>query len=229
MRVDIERSVVVVKSPRVAQLEAIFDAPLEAKQTVSWHFDVPIESREWSVGLIAGPSGAGKTLVGRALFGDPLTFEWTQAAVLDDFGDLSMSDITKALGAVGFNTIPAWVRPYAVLSIGEQFRAALARALLSGADPIFIDEFTSNVDRQVGQIASYAVQKYVRRRKGMHFVAATCHYDVVDWLQPDWVVEPAVGTVTKPTPDAPLTAGHVARKSVKRIGPAIPITITPHL
>jgi GNAT superfamily N-acetyltransferase len=40
----------------------------------------------------------------------------------------------------------------------------------------------------VAKIASHAVQKFVRR-EGRKFVAVTCHYDVVDWLQPDWILE----------------------------------------
>jgi GNAT superfamily N-acetyltransferase len=53
-----------------------------------------------------------------------------------------------------------------------------------------VDEFTSVVDRQVAQIGSHAVQKHVRRA-GRRFVAVTCHYDVVEWLQPDWVLDMA--------------------------------------
>lgn len=49
---------------------------------------------------------------------------------------------------------------------------------------------TSVVDRQVAQIGSHAVQKYVRRN-GLKFVAVACHYDIEEWLQPDWVIEPA--------------------------------------
>ncbi len=31
------------------------------------------------------------------------------------------------------------------------------------------------------------IGKAVRRQKGKRFIAVTCHYDVVDWLEPDWV------------------------------------------
>jgi hypothetical protein len=39
------------------------------------------------------------------------------------------------------------------------------------------------------------VQKYIRKR-GRQFVGVTCHYDVIDWLQPDWTLEPATMTFT---------------------------------
>ena len=40
-------------------------------------------------------------------------------------------------------------------------------------------------------IASHAVQKYVRKVKGRRFIAVTCHYDVLDWLRPDWIYDPS--------------------------------------
>lgn len=54
-----------------------------------------------------------------------------------------------------------------------------------------VDEFTSVVDRQVAKIGSHAVQKFVRRDPVRRFVAVGCHFDVIDWLQPDWTFEPA--------------------------------------
>src|SRR5439155_19760773 len=56
---------------------------------------------------------------------------------------------------------------------------------LHDALPIF-DEFTSVVDRTVAQIGSAAVAKTIRR-SGKQLVAASCHYDVIEWLQPDWI------------------------------------------
>jgi len=112
--------------------------------------------------------------------------------VIDDFDDrFTIHDVTSVCQAVGFNTIPAWMRPFDVLSNGEQFRVTLARALLerSEQDPVLLDEFTSVVDRQVAKIGSHAVARYARRN-GMQVVAASCHYDIIEWLQPDWVIEP---------------------------------------
>jgi hypothetical protein len=51
---------------------------------------------------------------------------------------------------------------------------------------IVFDEFTSVVDREIAKVSAYAISKAVRRSK-KQFVAVTCHYDVVDWLEPDWV------------------------------------------
>lgn len=179
------------RTPRVMQLEGLFDVPAKAKLEHRWRGGVPLDEKKWNVGLIVGPSGAGKSTVAGQLFKMPKPFAWKAASVIDDFAKgLSMEAITAACSAVGFNTIPSWMKPHHVLSTGEQFRVDLARALLELPDPIVIDEFTSVIDRQVAHIGCNAVQKLVRR-DNRQFVAVTCHHDVEEWLQPDWVLEPA--------------------------------------
>ena len=66
-------------------------------------------------------------------------------------------------------------------------RVELARAMLE-KDFVVFDEFTSVVDRQVAQTASMAINKAVHRT-GKRFIAVTCHYDVLQWLQPNWVFD----------------------------------------
>jgi hypothetical protein len=61
------------------------------------------------------------------------------------------------------------------------------RALLLEETIIVFDEFTSVVDREVAKVSSLAIQKAVRRTK-KKFIAVTCHYDVLDYLEPDWVL-----------------------------------------
>jgi ABC-type iron transport system FetAB ATPase subunit len=189
-KIDIHVESPVPKSARIAQLGGMFDLPKYEKSKLEWHGEVSLDF-DWNVGLIVGPSGSGKTTLARELFGESVDqhFAWSSGAVVDDFsGDYSMQEIAEICQAVGFNTIPAWIRPFHVLSNGEQFRVKLARQLLEGQPPIVVDEFTSVVDRQVAQIGAHAVQKYARRRN-VQFVGISCHYDIVDWLNPDWVIE----------------------------------------
>jgi ABC-type ATPase with predicted acetyltransferase domain len=42
------------------------------------------------------------------------------------------------------------------------------------------------VDREIAKVSAFAISKAVRR-SSKKFIAVTCHYDVVDWLEPDWV------------------------------------------
>ena len=184
-------------SVRARQLEAIFDVPRQETSRIEFKGELPIETFDWNVGLIVGPSGCGKSTLLREVFGGERPLQWDGDSVVDDFDDsLSMEEISTACQSVGFNTIPAWMRPYGVLSNGEKFRVELARRLLESDGNIVVDEFTSVVDRQVAQIGAHAVQKYVRKH-GKRFIAASCHYDIIEWLQPDWIFEPATMTFTR--------------------------------
>ena len=181
-------------TPRVKQLSGMFDVPPSEKLSHHWQGEIPIDEKNWNVGLIVGPSGAGKSSIARQLFGEEKKFDWTAGSVIDDFDKkFPIQDIADICSAVGFNTIPSWMKPFSVLSTGEKFRVDLARRLLDGDEITMVDEFTSVVDRQVAQVGSHAVQKYIRKA-GKKFVAVTCHYDVIDWLQPDWVLEPTTMT-----------------------------------
>ena len=202
-RVDIELESAIARSPRVMQVEGLFDVPEQKTSRASYHFDVPFDDRPWSVGLIVGPSGAGKSTVARHLFGDALIdgYQWPHGkAIVDAFGKHSIDTVVGAPSSVGFASPPAWLKPFSVLSNGERFRVNLARAIVDERPLVAIDEFSSVIDRQVALVASHAVAKAVRAREGKKLVAVTCHGDVVDWLQPDWVLEPHVGTFSWRSP-----------------------------
>jgi ABC-type lipoprotein export system ATPase subunit len=186
------------RSPRVVQVEGIFDIPPAKKATREWDVNLTLD-KPWQVGLIVGPSGSGKSTLARELFGDKLVagWEWPEdRALVDGFpAAMQASEITGLLSSVGLSSPPTWLKPYHVLSNGEQFRATLARTLAEGDDLAVVDEFTSVVDRTVAKIGSAAVAKCVRNT-GRRFVAVTCHYDVEDWLQPDWKYDVAEGRLT---------------------------------
>lgn len=227
----------VVESPvststRARQVCSMFDVPPQEKARLAWSVTVPALDEPWNVGLIVGPSGSGKSSVMRRVYGDMPRLAWGAPSVVDDFPrTLSVQQITEACGAVGFNTIPAWLRPFAVLSNGEQFRVDLARRLVELSDPIVVDEFTSVVDRQVAQIGAHAVQKFVRRT-GRRFVAVTCHYDVIDWLQPDWVLDMATQSYTRRLlqrrPPIECVVGRVPRAAWAMFAPYHYLTATIH-
>jgi ABC-type ATPase involved in cell division len=196
-RIDLIVETPVKQSTRVLQVEGQFDLQRASRREFQIHAELPIEDRPWQIGALIGPSGSGKSTIMRQLYGEPPVQEWDpDASILDGFPkSMTVQQVTAALSSVGFSTPPAWVRPFRTLSNGEQFRVSVARALCSDAAPIIIDEFTSVVDRTVAKVGAAAIAKHVRRDlPGSQLVIASCHEDVTDWLQPDWVYE--TGTQT---------------------------------
>lgn len=189
----IVRESAVNRSPRVKQIEGMFELSAATISHESWSVDLPIDTLDWSIGVIVGPSGSGKTTVARELFGDHIIsgYDWSESeSIVDGFPkSMSIKDVTQVLSSVGFSSPPAWLRPFHVLSNGEQFRVTMARALAENDGTCVVDEFTSVVDRTVAKIGSAAIAKAVRR-SGKRFIAVTCHYDVLEWLEPDWIYEP---------------------------------------
>lgn len=202
MSVKVRVSSKIARSARVTQVESMFDVPPSKRAGREWDVDLPLDEAEWNVGLIVGPSGSGKTTIARHLFGERVIreYDWPAAkAVIDGFpAETPVKEVVLSLTAVGFSSPPSWLQPYSTLSTGEQFRANLARAIVEtpGDDYAVIDEFTSTVDRQVAKVGSHAVQKAVRRA-GKRMIALSCHTDIVDWLQPDWVYQTHTGAFTR--------------------------------
>lgn len=185
---DIVKKSEVKDTFRVKMLENDFD--VKPEHSIE-HFKGEIEiPKKWNIGMIVGGSGTGKTTIAKELFGDDLitNFEWTDEAVVDNMPQgKSMSDIERMFFSVGFGSVPSWLKPYAVLSNGEKMRVDLARALLE-KDFVVFDEFTSVVDRQVAKVACIAVNKAIKRTD-KKFIAVSCHKDIIEWLQPDWVFD----------------------------------------
>lgn len=196
--ISILRESKIIRTPRVMQLEGVFDVAPSQKSVEQWTVNLELP-QEWNVGLIVGPSGCGKTTIAHELFGEYLVKDWKWSkdkSIVDDFSkSMSIKDITGLLSSVGFSSPPSWLRPFHVLSNGEQFRVNMARTLAENKDIAVVDEFTSVVDRTVAKIGSAAMQKTVRKRN-QKFIAVSCHYDIAEWLEPDWMYQPATDEFT---------------------------------
>lgn len=185
---NIIKKIDIDKTFRVAKIMGDFDVKLEHTDE---HFTGNIELPEnWNIGLIVGASGTGKSTIANELFGDCIVknYEYKNKSVIDDMPkNCSVDDISKMFYTVGFGSVPSWLKPYQVLSNGEKMRVDLARSLLE-RDKICFDEFTSVVDRNVAQTACIAINKSIKKLN-KKFIAVTCHYDVIEWLQPDWIFD----------------------------------------
>jgi ABC-type ATPase with predicted acetyltransferase domain len=144
--------------------------------------------KKFKIGVIVGSSGSGKSTLLRK-FGIEEEPQWdSNKSIISHFD--SPDDGISKLGSVGFNSIPSWYKPYNVLSNGEKFRANLARKIKTNA---VIDEYTSVVDRTVAKAASIALSRYIKNNDVENVVISTCHHDIVDWLEPDWVINTDTG------------------------------------
>lgn len=177
---------VVENTFRTSKLMADYDIKAEhSNEVFEGDFDIP---DQWSIGVIYGSSGTGKTTLSKELFGDAYIteYQYSHRSVIDDMPkEINMNEIEKMFYSVGFGSVPSWLKPYNVLSNGEKMRVNLARALLQNEFVVF-DEFTSVVDRQVAKTMCIATNKAIHRLN-KQFVAVTCHKDVIEWLSPDWV------------------------------------------
>lgn len=184
---DIVKKIVPSESFRVNAVRGMFGLQAkEIQEHFSGNFALP---EKWNVGLIVGRSGTGKSTIAKELFGANLVsgYGWTHDNILDDMPKkATIKEIASVLTSVGFSSPPSWLKPFAVLSNGEKMRCEIARAMLEDNELFAFDEFTSVVDRNIAQVSSLAIQKAIRR-KGRKFIAITCHYDVQQYLMPDWV------------------------------------------
>ena len=159
----------------------------------SWHKlsikNVDIDS-SFNVGLIYGASGSGKSSLARKMFGD---FEDSKIdltkAIIDQFPDeMEYEERQQYLTSIGLSQIPCWIKPVGLLSNGQQERAKIAFELARKKDIYVFDEWTSVVDRNVAKVMSHAVQKFARKFN-KKIILISCHEDVHDWLNPDFVID----------------------------------------
>lgn len=151
---------------------------------------------EWNIGVVYGGSGTGKTTILKNYFKkemDKSNFD-NSKSLISNFDWLEPQEATFLLSAMGLSSVPTWLRPFNTLSNGEQYRANLAYLVGKASDNevILVDEYTSVVDREVAKAMSNALQKYIRRTN-KKIVLASCHFDIMEWLQPDWIYSPQKG------------------------------------
>jgi len=178
----------VIKDEFISASEKAFDCTFDGVSTFyPWAFPTKIP-KNFKLGVIVGSSGSGKsTLLKHFGIEEAPTWDLTKS-IISHFENPD-EGINK-LSSVGFNSIPSWYKPYNVLSNGEKFRADLARKIKTNA---VIDEYTSVVDRNVAKAASVALSRYIKNNDLTNIVLSTCHRDIVDWLEPDWVLDTDTG------------------------------------
>jgi energy-coupling factor transporter ATP-binding protein EcfA2 len=147
---------------------------------------------DWNIGLIYGASGSGKTTLAKKVLGEDCfkTFLDESKPIIEQLpSSWSYDECASALAGIGLTSVPCWVRPVYTLSNGQKARAEAVLLMAKSEEQVTaIDEWTSVVDRTIGKVMSHCVQKFARKNK-KQIVLLSCHYDVIEWLKPDWVID----------------------------------------
>lgn len=149
MKISVDHRCTDFDSYRAARVKSLFNC--ESGANFRLDADLPIDDGDWRIGVVVGPSGSGKTSIGSQVFGPRAVWRprWPKdAPIIDAIApDAEFDQAPAALSAVGLGSVPAWLRPYHVLSNGEQFRADLAKLIAERPARAVVDEFSSVVDR----------------------------------------------------------------------------------
>lgn len=159
--------------------------------------EVPIPSKEdmeemnkddWNILLICGKSGSGKSTILNEVYGTskPIMYDYSKC-VISQFPRLTEEEVCDLLSSMGLASVPTWLRKPQELSNGERARLDIAKAIYdANGGIVLLDEYTSVVNRSAAKSMSHALQRYARQ-KGLKIIIASCHFDIVEWLQPDYM------------------------------------------
>lgn len=149
-----------------------------------FEMDEKLKKLDFQILVIVGASGSGKSTFSKN-YGESKKIVWdNNKAIISHFS--TPTEASEKLIACGLSSIPTWCKPRNVLSVGEGFRADVSRQLESGC---VIDEFTSNVDRNVALSCAKSIGDYIRKKGLKKCVFVSCHKDFIDTICPDYVVD----------------------------------------
>lgn len=93
-----------------------------------------------------------------------------------------------ALSRVGLSEALAFIKPFWMLSRGQQYRAMIADLLLRDEEVWLLDEFCSDLDPITAKIVAHNLRKQVIATGRIAFIAAANHIHYLDALRPTKVL-----------------------------------------
>lgn len=193
----IELTNVIEHNPYTDYVIKTYDLQIKDKSIIEIPFfnKEELNTFDWNIGLIAGNSGCGKSTILKT-FGEIKNPQYdNNKTICSQFPNLSEQEVCKLLNSVGLSSIMIWFNKPQQLSNGERARLDLAYYIANSKENeiILIDEFTSVVNRDCAKSLSYNLQKYIRKNN-LKIILASCHFDLIEWLKPDWVFNLNKGT-----------------------------------
>ena len=93
-----------------------------------------------------------------------------------------------ALSRVGLSEALTFVKPFWMLSRGQQYRAMIADLLLREEDVWLLDEFCSDLDPITAKIVAHNLRKQIIATGRIAFIAAANHTHYLDALRPSRIL-----------------------------------------
>ena len=202
--IDIKLQSEVFKTFKCVVAANSLDIDVDKKSLHHLHIDNVKIPNDWNIGLIYGSSGSGKTTLATTLFGKDIfsSILNEELPIIEQFPkEFSYEDCVSMLNGIGLNSVPCWIRPVKTLSNGQKARAEACLLMCQDKSIVFIDEWTSVVDRTVAKAMSVCINKFAKKYN-KKIVLLSCHYDILEWVNPQWMIDCNTQTFQLPKSDS---------------------------
>jgi len=171
--------------------------------------DVTVKASNGNIVLVVGSSGSGKSVFLNALDPDKsiddnlnininAKLQYTAGWLKPLRDDLPVFEALAekytpqrafiALSRVGLSEALAFIKPFWMLSKGQQYRAMIADLLLRDEEVWLLDEFCSDLDPMTAKIVAHNLRKQTIATGRIAFIAAANHSHYLDALRPSRVL-----------------------------------------
>ena len=171
--------------------------------------DVAVKASNGNIVLVVGSSGSGKSVFLNAL--DPDTafdsnlmvkcagkLRYSAGWLRPLRNDIPVFEVLAnkftperafiALSRVGLSEALAFIKPYWMLSRGQQYRAMIADLLLRDEEVWLLDEFCSDLDPITAKIVAHNLRKQIIATGRIAFIGSANHTHYLDALRPTKVL-----------------------------------------
>ena len=180
---------------RMGQLMNLFGLTLFRLEKMSFQHILDVQLRPGDICYITGPSGAGKSVLLREMYHsvpqarrirlEDIPLETNQSLIDSIKGPIF--EAVRTLNQAGLSDVFAMLQRPAVLSVGQQFRYRLAKALLSDKTYVFADEFMASLEPLTASVICRQL-RCVATKTRRTFIFAGVHDHFLPDLWPDVVV-----------------------------------------